>query len=380
MIIRQINIFTYQLPLRKPLKIKKQKITIREGAILQVKTDQNKISFGESAPLPGLHSENIEDALNQLAIIQSKLTGAHIPNISGIPGYLNTVMSANTWLPSVRFGVESALLNLYMVNEKKTNEKIFMPRRHDYVLINVLADGSQSDIVKAVRRGLDDGYQAVKIKVGRLTPEEDIVQVKRVYKLIKGKATLRLDANQAWDLTTAEHFLKGIADCDLEYIEEPLRKFQDLPVLYEKTRIPIAIDENIKSIPIVELGQNKWINTIVIKPAIIGSVNEVLEIIHRANELKIRCVLSDTFHSGIGLSFLVRLSASSDDMVPMGFDTYHCLKEDLLKKRLKVTGGCFNLNNIAISADHIDYAKLQEFCGSLSLYRSEVEAEQDEPI
>jgi len=377
MIIRQINIFTYQLPLHKSLKIKQQNITDREGAIVQVTTDQNLVSFGESAPLPGLHSENIDDVLKQLAIIQTKLTGAHIPNISGIPGYLNTVMSVDAWLPSVRFGVESAMLNLSLANEKTADDNKFMPRRHDYALINVLADGSQSDMLMAVKRGLDDGYQAIKVKVGRQTPDEDIARVKLLYKSIRGRATLRLDANQAWDLNTAEYFIKGIEACDLEYIEEPLKEIQDLPVLYERTGIPIAIDESLKSIPLIELKNKKWINTIVIKPAIIGSVNETLEIIQMANQLKYRCVLSDTFHSGIGLSFLIRLSASSEEMVPMGFDTYHCLKEDILKSRLKVTGGCFNLNNIAISADHINYSKLSEFSGSLSLYKSEIDASPD---
>ena len=59
-------------------------------------------------------------------------------------------------------------------------------------------------------------------------------------------------------------------------------------------------------------------------------------------------------------------------MVPMGFDTYFCLKDDILKNRLKVTGGCFNLRNIAISAENVDYSMLPEFSGSLSLYDNEV--------
>lgn len=375
--IRQISIFTYQLPLQKSLKIKKQQLTIREGVIIQFMSDNNQLSFGEAAPLPGLHSENINDALKQISIIQTKLTGAHIPNISGIPGFLNTVMPKSTWLPSVRFGVETGLLNLYMANEKKDTRNEFIPRRHDYSLINILADGSHSDILKAAKRGLADGYQAIKVKVGNQAPEQEVDQVRSLCKLIKGKATLRLDANQAWDLPTAEYFVNAIEDCEVEYIEEPLKNFQDLPDLYQKTGVPIALDENIKSIPLSELWNKKWINTLVVKPAVIGSVQDSLDIINTSNELNLRCVLSDTFHSGIGLSFLVRLSASSKYMIPMGFDTYRYLKEDVLKSKLKVTGGCFNLHNIQISVDHIDYSKLHEFSGSLSLYDNEAEINSD---
>ncbi len=368
--IRQLNIFIYQLPLLKSLLVKGQQLTVRDGAIIQITADNMQISYGEAAPLPGLHSESIEDVLKQLAIIQSKLTGAQIPNISGISGYLNTVMSKKAWLPSVRFGIESALLNLYLYKEEDQNNK-FIPKKHDYVLINILADGTQLDILKAVKRGLEEGYQAIKIKVGRRALEEEIEQVRSLCKMIKGKATLRLDANQAWDLQTGEYFIKAIEDCEIEYIEEPLRDYRELPILFHKTGVPIAIDENINSIPLSEFKEKDWINTVVLKPGVIGSVQDTLEFIRIANDSNLRCVISDTFHSGIGLSFLIRLSACTDQMVPMGFDTYQYLKDDVLKNRLKVTGGCFNLHNISILAENIDYSMLREFSGSLSLYDNE---------
>jgi len=365
--IRQLNIFTYQLPLIKSLQIKDHQLIIRDGTIVQITADNKQISYGEAAPLPGLHKESIEDVLKQLAIIQSKLTGAHIPNISGIFGFLNTVMSRSEWLPSVRFGIETALLNLYLYEEEMDQSNRLIPKKHDYVLINILADGTQSDILKAAKRGLDEGYQAIKIKVGRQAPDEEIKQVKSLYKMIKGKATLRLDANQAWDLQTGEYFIKAIEECEIEYIEEPLRDYRELPTLFRKTGVPIAIDENVNSILPSKLKENNWIDTIVLKPGLIGSVQTTLEFISHANDLNLRCVISDTFHTGIGLAFLIRLSACLDQMIPMGFDTYRCLKEDVLKNRLKVTGGCFNLNNLNILTENVDYSMLREFSGSLSL-------------
>jgi len=109
------------------------------------------------------------------------------------------------------------------------------------------------------------------------------------------------------------------------------------------------------------LETHNWIGAIVIKPSLIGSVSDALTYINKANHLNIPCILSDTFHSGIGLSFLLRLSAASALMIPMGFDTYSYLREDVLKDRLFFGGGSFRLKESALTENQIDFSRLLEF-------------------
>ncbi len=59
MIIKDFELFQFQLPLRTPLKIANKEISNRDGLILKITDESNNIGVGEISPLPGLHKENI---------------------------------------------------------------------------------------------------------------------------------------------------------------------------------------------------------------------------------------------------------------------------------------------------------------------------------
>ncbi len=365
--IKQINIFTYHLPLRKPIRVSDQVIHHRTGAIIRMTDDNNNHGYGETAPLPGLHRETMGDALKQLTTIQTKLTGAIVPNIPGVSDFLDTLIAKEKWYPSVRFGVESVLMNVYFLQGVLSKRKMYLPQNHKKIMINALADGNDLVVMKTVKRAIEEGYRSIKLKIGRRTIEEDIGLVKSVDKIISKKADLRLDANQAWDLPTAIHFAQAIQDCVIEYIEEPLQDPGHLAMLYDQTGIPIAVDESITRHPLSAFQVKNWMKALVLKPAVIGSVQDTLKYIQIARQSNLKIVFSDTFHSGVGLSFLIRLAASLPEMVPMGFDTYRWLAEDILSARLSVTNGSFDWQNVQQCMQRINFSYLQELSGSLSI-------------
>ena len=365
--IKQINIFTYHLPLRKPIRIYDKIIDHRKGMIIRMTDDHNYHAYGETAPLPGLHRETIGEALKQLTMIQTKLTGAIVPNIPGVSDFLDTVIERAKWYPSVRFGIESVLMNLHFLQTVLYKRKMYLPQNQSRILINSLAAGNKQVVIRSVKHAIEDGYRAVKLKIGHRTIEEDIDLVRSVYKIVEGKADLRLDANQAWDLLTAIQYVKAIQDCVIEYIEEPLQDPGQLAMLCDQTGIPVAVDESIVDQPISGFEVKKWMHALVLKPAVIGSVRDTLAYIRIARESHVKVVISDTFHSGVGLSFIIRLAATLTDQSAMGFDTYQWLAEDVLIKRFSVSDGSFDLHNVLQCGKKVDFSHLQEITGSLSL-------------
>jgi O-succinylbenzoate synthase len=218
-----------------------------------------------------------------------------------------------------------------------------------------------------VKRAIEEGYRSIKLKIGRRPIEEDIELVKSVYKIISKKADLRLDTNQAWDLPTAIQFVKGTQDCTIEYIEEPLQDPVQLAMLHDQTGIPVAVDESISGLPLSTFQVKNWMKALVLKPAVIGSVQDTLEYIRIARQSDLKIVISDTFHSGVGLSFLIRLATFLTEMLPMGFDTYQWLAEDILSARLSVSNGSFDWQNVRQSVQKINFSRLHELSGSLSI-------------
>lgn len=106
---------------------------------------------------------------------------------------------------------------------------------------------SLDELLAQVRRWIDAGYGAVKIKVGKPDLAEDIERVGAVRALLGPSRSLMIDANQRWDLDRATRSIETLSAFDLSWIEEPLRA-DDLAGHSELARriaVPIAVGENL---------------------------------------------------------------------------------------------------------------------------------------
>mgnify|MGYP001235500073 CR=1 FL=1 len=78
-------------------------------------------------------------------------------------------------------------------------------------------------LVDDCRRMIEEkGFPAVKMKVGKPDPKEDLARVEAVRKGIGRDARLMVDANAKWDLLTALEYGPRLAAFDVEWFEEPL--------------------------------------------------------------------------------------------------------------------------------------------------------------
>lgn len=98
-----------------------------------------------------------------------------------------------------------------------------------------------------VRRWVDDGFRGVKIKVGKPDAAEDVERVALVRRLVGPDMPLMVDANQAWDTTTAAQRIAALAPFHLEWMEEPLVSDDILghARLRRLVSTPIALGENV---------------------------------------------------------------------------------------------------------------------------------------
>lgn len=97
---------------------------------------------------------------------------------------------------------------------------------------------------KAVRR---DGFRALKLKVGKPDPEEDVERVGKVRKAVGNGIKLMIDANQSWTIDQAVRRLQPLEKFDLVWIEEPLlaTDLQGFQHLGQKTSVPRAGGESL---------------------------------------------------------------------------------------------------------------------------------------
>jgi L-alanine-DL-glutamate epimerase-like enolase superfamily enzyme len=109
---------------------------------------------------------------------------------------------------------------------------------------------SMEKLLGNVRGYLDQGFDAVKIKVGRDDLAEDVARVRAVRELIGGDVTFMVDANYALSVEQAIAAARAFEPFDLLWFEEPIipDDYAGYARVAEATGMPLAMGENLHTI------------------------------------------------------------------------------------------------------------------------------------
>ncbi|MBP1932573.1 mandelate racemase/muconate lactonizing enzyme family protein [Ammoniphilus resinae] len=111
--------------------------------------------------------------------------------------------------------------------------------------INMHLDGDP--LLEHMNEYIERGFRAVKMKIGRENPEEDVERVASVRKLIGPNIKLLLDANQKWTSGDAVRRLSMLEPYDIFWLEEPIIA-DDIPGhsrLRQSAKTSIALGETL---------------------------------------------------------------------------------------------------------------------------------------
>ena len=103
-----------------------------------------------------------------------------------------------------------------------------------------------ADLADEVRGFVDDGFTAVKIKVGRTDLREDIERVRAARQAIGPDVPLLLDANNAWrDAPSAIKATRAFEECVIDWMEEPVMpdEIEASAAVARAVDVPIATGE-----------------------------------------------------------------------------------------------------------------------------------------
>lgn len=94
---------------------------------------------------------------------------------------------------------------------------------------------------------VEEGFSAVKLRIGARRPEEDLSRVAAVRKAVGDDAGIMIDANERLDLPTAQWFAPRLVELGVRWFEEPLksRHLDAYRVLNAGVTPPLAIGEHI---------------------------------------------------------------------------------------------------------------------------------------
>lgn len=347
-----IEIYKYTLPLVRTLRLKDQVLNERTGLILKFCGRKGNIGYGDIAPLPGYSLETLDEA-QEAVVTWARYALARVPQTSFERDKMLHVLAMT---PSVMFCTECATLSLAYDAGAILPEGLFSNIRRN-VSVNALITGTMDEALESAEILTDKQYRSIKLKVGRQSLDNDIEMVRQVRRILGDDVALRLDANRAWDFDTALRFARGVADCAIEFIEEPLTVPSRLQQFSKRSGLPIALDESAREdIDGPDFfSENQWAKAIILKPTLLGGIRMTMDWAAQALQYGLKPIISSCFESGIGLIALAHLAASiTEDDVPVGLDTYSWLGSDILGTRFAVRNGSLDLNELDTCATTIN--------------------------
>lgn len=270
------------------------------------------VGLGEAAPLIKLSVERVEDVLDEMENLSEKLRGCSVPQSEGAVYELVRQIVPEE-LPSLRFGLETALLDLKNDGRRIIFDGDFV-RGLSAIPINALIWMGDPDFMKAqIDKKMARGHKCIKMKVGALDFQEEL-RLLRYLRAQSENLIIRLDANGGFKTNEVLANLKELKGLNIHSIEQPIASDQwhAMELVCKLSPIPIALDEEL--IGSMNISQKekllKFIKPqfIVLKPTLLGGFYQTMEWIELAGRLQIGWWITSALESNIGLNAIAQLA------------------------------------------------------------------------
>lgn len=332
----------YILKLKQPFSTSKGNISERKGFLIKLDSANGKSGYGDCCPLPAFGSESYEQAEAKIQDLELKIK----IDVNDIENSILKTLEPLSGFPSLRHGFEQALLNLISRDMNLSLNEILNSSSKKTLNVNAtIGFLSPEESVSRAKELVSKGYKTIKLKIGREDFKEDFACIKNVRENIGKEINLRVDANGKWNLPDTNSYLNQLEKFGIEYAEQPVNKIDDYLALSHKTRIPIAVDESIRSLKdTYNFISRKAISVIILKPMMLGGIIPTLKIIEFAQENKIKVVITTSLESCVGRSFAVLAASFVEQETAHGLGIAELFENDLFTDPYPVKNGQIHLS------------------------------------
>lgn len=310
----QITLHPFTVNKRVPLTISRG--TQSQSTNLWVRIEQDGIEgWGEASPFSIGGMRQTTDAIAaELNSLSTCLSAYHPLNRQTI----NQWMSENSILSAARAAVDIALYDWLGKHVSMPLWQIWGLDRQRIVPTSVtIGISSPQAAQERLHSWLQqDTFQALKVKLG--SPEgieADQAMMVAILENLPDKIKLSIDANGGWSLADALHMAEWLAARGVTYLEQPLpiEATQDFLTLYEKSPLPIFVDEScFISSDIPPLADR--VHGINIKLMKSGGLSEAYQMIHTARACGLQVMFGCYSDSSLLNTAFAHLSPLADHL------------------------------------------------------------------
>ncbi|MXQ10474.1 mandelate racemase/muconate lactonizing enzyme family protein [Microvirga makkahensis] len=198
-------------------------------------------------------------------------------------------------------GLEMALWDLMGKSAGRPVYDLFGGSHRDEVGYFYFLQGSTVEELAAdAERAVNLGEPVIYMKVG--LGEDFDIQATAAVRSIIGNASLRLDANEAWDVATAIRMIKKLERFDPDFVEQPTGS-GSIPALAQvrmAVGVPIAADQAVFTLnDVYEVCRTQAADIIVLGPREIGGIQPMVKAAAVAEAAGMKVCIHSSFTTGI---------------------------------------------------------------------------------
>jgi len=248
--IKNLETFQLSAPLEIPFGWSQDTISSRSVGLVKITTDDGIVGWGEGCGGPSAAVvEDIlapliigENPINRLKLWQKMFHSLYNANLA--VGYGGSAISA---IDTALWDITGKILGLPIYDLLGGQIRSSVPV---YATGLYYTEGEMPTRLLAEARGyVESGFIGMKTKIGGLKIEDDVKRVKAIRDEIGPDIKLMVDANQAYNVSSAIRIGQKLAHLDLVWFEEPVNA-QDIDgYLSVKSSLPMAIagGENLRT-------------------------------------------------------------------------------------------------------------------------------------
>ncbi|MGB3852721.1 MAG: o-succinylbenzoate synthase [Tunicatimonas sp.] len=287
---------------------------------------------GECAPLAGLSEDDVPNLPMMIDLVRQRLEKRPVPRSAQEAfQWVQDAVPAN--LPSVRFGAETALLDLLHGGRRLLFPSVMHPDFTPVPINGLVWMGDPAFMQQQIDDKLEQGFRCIKLKIGAIDFSKELRLLQGIRKRYsRDMVSLRVDANGAFSPAKAMDKLKRLAKLDVHSIEQPIAPGQPeaMAALCRNSPVPIALDEELIGVhtskeraQLLDTIQPQYI---ILKPTLLGGLAAADDWVMLAENRGIGWWVTSALESNVGLNAIAQWVSLYEPTVPQGLGTgqlYH---------------------------------------------------------
>lgn len=243
--ITHIDIYPFNVASEHEFKIATMVISGAQNVLIRIRTNEGLDGWGEASSFRAIVGEtqliNLAAAQDLREVFIGKNPLDYASRVREMDAFLPLNATIKSAFDMALYDIASKHANLplyrFLGGEKRVMET-------DLTMGISSLENAGKDAMKIV----DQGFNKIKTKVG-IDPEEDVLRLKAIRDAVGPNIKIRIDANQGWDRVTAVKCLNAMEPLDIEFCEQPTRRWDldGMKYVSERTSIPIMADESVFS-------------------------------------------------------------------------------------------------------------------------------------